>query len=139
MGRKMFTVQEANALLPLIRKEIGALREVKARFERKYIELSELRQRIAAALRDDEEDPLFAMECELEFLQIEASALFRSIAMKGVELKDIDSGLVDFPAMIGGREVLLCWKFGEERVEYYHGVHDGYAGRRRLTGGEWDE
>jgi hypothetical protein len=47
-------------------------------------------------------------------------------------LKDIDRGLVDFPALLDGQEVLLCWRQGEERIAHYHGSEDGFAGRRKL-------
>ncbi len=55
-----------------------------------------------------------------------------SIHRKGEELKDIDLGLVDFPAVINGEEVLLCWKRGEETITHYHGLHDGFAGRKPI-------
>jgi hypothetical protein len=50
----------------------------------------------------------------------------------GVLVKDLDSGLVDFPALRAGEEVLLCWQLGEERVEWWHRPDDGFAGRRPL-------
>jgi len=53
----------------------------------------------------------------------------------GCLVKDIDEGLIDFPSLIEGQEVLLCWKSGERRIEYWHGLEDGFAGRKRLDGG----
>jgi hypothetical protein len=50
----------------------------------------------------------------------------------GVEVKDLDEGLVDFPALRRGDTVLLCWKLGEDEVGYWHTVEDGFAGRRPL-------
>jgi hypothetical protein len=50
----------------------------------------------------------------------------------GVAVKDLDRGLVDFPALRDGEEVLLCWQLGEEKVGYWHGVDEGFAGRREL-------
>ena len=50
----------------------------------------------------------------------------------GCELKDISTGLVDFPALRDGREVLLCWKFDEPQVMYWHDLQSGFAGRQRL-------
>ena len=50
----------------------------------------------------------------------------------GVEVKDIDEGLVDFPALRRGETVLLCWKLGEDDIEYWHTLEDGFAGRRPL-------
>jgi hypothetical protein len=50
----------------------------------------------------------------------------------GVQVKDLDSGLVDFPALHKGEEVLLCWQVGEDEVAYWHGVDEGFAGRKPL-------
>jgi hypothetical protein len=47
-------------------------------------------------------------------------------------IKDIDRGLVDFPAIIGGKEVFLCWEKDEEDIEFWHDLDTGYAGRERL-------
>ena len=54
------------------------------------------------------------------------------IVEHGAEVKDLDEGLIDFPALRGGETVLLCWKLGEGEIEYWHRVEDGFAGRRPL-------
>ena len=54
-------------------------------------------------------------------------------------LKDLDEGLVDFPAMLDGHEIYLCWKLGEERIGYWHGVDEGFAGRKPLEEDRDDE
>lgn len=59
--------------------------------------------------------------------------LVRRLRAYGCEIKDLNVGLLDFPAVINGREVYLCWRYGEERVAYYHDLHTGFAGRHRLT------
>jgi hypothetical protein len=50
----------------------------------------------------------------------------------GAIVKDIDRGLVDFPALRDGEEVLLCWQLGEDEIRYWHGVDEGFAGRKKL-------
>lgn len=55
----------------------------------------------------------------------------------GCVLKDMKSGLIDFPAVRLGKRVWLCWKLGEERVTYWHGLHEGYAGRKMVDEGEF--
>ncbi len=62
----------------------------------------------------------------------EANDIIDSIQRAGCQLKSVELGLVDFPAVINGREVLLCWRLGEPEVMYYHGWHDGYAGRQPI-------
>jgi len=53
-----------------------------------------------------------------------------------IQIKDLDRGLIDFPAVIGGREVFLCWEQGEADIEFFHDLDAGYAGRERLSGSE---
>lgn len=63
----------------------------------------------------------------------EIRALVRSIADMGVEVKDLDVGLIDFPSVHRGRPILLCWKLGEgDRIEWWHELRTGYAGRRPI-------
>jgi hypothetical protein len=50
----------------------------------------------------------------------------------GCLVKDLDIGLIDFPAMLGQQQVFLCWKLGEPRIEFWHGVHEGFAGRKPI-------
>lgn len=78
------------------------------------------------------EDPFFELECRMDFLQVEAGTRMGNIDRQGAELKDIDLGLVDFPAVLEGTEVLLCWRLGEPEVAFYHGPEDGFRGRRPL-------
>ena len=54
------------------------------------------------------------------------------IGEHGAEVKDLDEGLIDFPALRRGETVLLCWKLGEDRIRYWHTVEDGFAGRQPL-------
>ena len=51
---------------------------------------------------------------------------------RGIVLRDIATGLLDFPALAGGRQVWLCWRLGEDRIEYWHGTEEGFAGRKPL-------
>ena len=70
----------------------------------------------------------------------EARALARTIdaiAEHGAEVKDVDEGLIDFPALHRGETVLLCWKLGEDEIRWWHRVEDGFAGRRPVE--ELDE
>ncbi|MBD0380036.1 DUF2203 domain-containing protein [Paenibacillus sedimenti] len=132
MSRKYFTVEEANGMLPTVDQELRKIQALKFEFEDKYMELRR-RKNDAAGEMGGEKDPFFFMEAELEFLQIEARSLIQGFQLKGVELKDIDTGLVDFPALIDGEEVLLCWRQGEEAIEYYHSKHEGFAGRKPIS------
>ncbi|PYI53107.1 DUF2203 domain-containing protein [Paenibacillus flagellatus] len=131
MEKKWFTPEEANALLPTIRQELHALQAIKQQFEERYVHLKQLKE--LAGKRRTDDDPFFALECELEFMQIEARTIVQSIHRKGAQLKDLDMGLIDFPSILNGEEVLLCWKLGEESITHWHGMNDGFGGRKPLA------
>src|SRR3982074_492355 len=101
MSSKYFTLDEANLLLPFVDQELIKLQALKRDFQDKYLELRRKKQ----AYNDNQQnssdtDPFFTLESEVEFLQIEAKTHMNSIEMKGIEIKDIDIGLLDFPAII---------------------------------------
>ena len=62
----------------------------------------------------------------------ELARVIDEIVEYGVEVKDLDEGLIDFPALRRGETVLLCWKLGEDEILYWHGIEDGFAGRQPL-------
>lgn len=59
-------------------------------------------------------------------------AVLREFQRREIQIKDIDRGLIDFPAIIGGKEVFLCWEQDEDDIEFWHDLDAGYAGRERL-------
>lgn len=123
MKARYFTVDEANALLPVIEPLVGELLERRAK-------VVVTRQNLGAVLDDYHSDvggqP--ATEMAVEFDSIEA--LVKRIQSYGCVLKDTNSGLVDFLAEMNGREVFLCWRYGEPRVAFYHELHLGFNGRQ---------
>lgn len=134
MERKYFTVEEANQLLPMVRTELAYLQQLRKQFFQKYQDLQGARKILSYTTGPitSLNNTIFMLECQLDFLDIEASLRLKSLHDKGILIKDIDMGLVDFPSLLNGQEVLLCWKQGEERITHYHGEHDGYAGRKPL-------
>lgn len=133
MLNKYFTLDEANLQLPFVEHELLILQNLKKQFQEKYQDLKREKHSYNENHNtENDQDPFFTQETELEFLQIEAKTHMSSFEMKGIELKDIDLGLVDFPAIIQGEEVLLCWRQGEEQISYYHSREDGFAGRKRI-------
>lgn len=130
--KKQFTVQEANALLPQIETQLKHIQALKQQFTHKYEEMMKMKETIKSMRSRPDADPYFMIESTLDFLQIEAQGMIRQIEETGVQIKDIDIGLIDFPSMKDDEEVLLCWKMGEGKIRYYHGVHDGFIGRKRI-------
>ena len=68
----------------------------------------------------------------LEHVRPLVEQLVGEIAGHGAEVKDLDSGLIDFPALRNGETVLLCWQLGEDEIAFWHGTEDGFQGRRPL-------
>ena len=124
---KIFTVQEANALLPDVRKIVGKIQ----RAHRKLAHYREDAKKAAeAAERGGGGFPNgVAYAAVLTELTVELSEL----ETLGVQLKDFERGLVDFPSLRDGRVVLLCWQLGEgDELEWWHDVDAGFAGRTPL-------
>jgi hypothetical protein len=75
---------------------------------------------------------LAEVNAEVDRRATELAGVVEEIQELGVLVKDLDSGLVDFPSIRDGRDVLLCWRLGEDEVAFWHGYDDGFAGRRPL-------
>ena len=120
MAKKLFTPHEANRRLPLIKKIVADILE-KGQRAKKIL-----------ALAQDKEIPR-----EIDDLQEEIELLMAELESLGCYFKDwnFEIGLVDFPAMIDGEAVLLCWRSDEPDIRWYHGFEDGYPGRKRIPDG----
>lgn len=127
MAKKYFTREEANQLLPYVREELAFLQEAKRTFYQLYLQRDQIKKQKPVV-----ENELFAVECRLEFMEMDAQMHVTRLIEKGIQVKEIDVGLFDFPALINGEEVLLCWREGEPSIAHYHGLHDGFAGRKKL-------
>jgi hypothetical protein len=129
---RVFTPEEANEALaevrPLAERMVQARRSLAAAARRQR----ELVIRIAGNGGDlspgEVRDAAAAAEREVATIAECVAALEAA----GVQVKDMDEGLVDFPARHAGRDILLCWKVGEPGVSYWHGLDEGFAGRKPL-------
>lgn len=122
--QRHYTREEARALLPLIRvwlREIRKRRELVGKTETRYA------PRLAAG-----EDLGGANVNEWLRRLAEMQQLLQQFAGREIQIKDLDRGLIDFPALINDREVFLCWEEGEDDIEYWHDLETGYPGRERL-------
>lgn len=119
-----FTRAEANAILPQLSALLGQLREAKD--ELTDAEAHEILSNAAPANGGGEE----GRQVGVAFLEVRR--LLETLEQSGIVLRDIDRGLVDFPAVIDGREVYLCWELGEDEVGYWHELETGYVGREPL-------
>lgn len=135
MSDRIFTPEEANALLPRLREELRGLQEMTDEYEERMIALR--KKRAEAGTRTGGgaaggDDPFFEEEGRLDFMRMEIEMAIGNFGRHGVLLKMIHPGLIDFPALVNGEAALICWKEGEERATHYHGWEDGFAGRRPL-------
>jgi hypothetical protein len=129
---RYFTAEEANEALTTLRPLAEQLVAHRRAHRQAQEEKAELARRIAGNGGALNVRRLAGLDDEMER---EAAALARCVARiqeLGALVKDLDRGLVDFPALRGDEEVLLCWQVGESEVAHWHGLEDGFAGRRPL-------
>ncbi|MGZ4030752.1 MAG: DUF2203 family protein [Tumebacillaceae bacterium] len=134
MAKKYFTLEEANALLPQLETMLRNLQEMKRDIQLNYRRLQETKMALTHA-PNITSDSFFQEEAELEFLIFTADQLLKQINALGVEVKDVDTGLCDFYSLYHGQEVYLCWRLGEPCVRFWHGVYEGFLGRREIEYG----
>jgi len=119
-----YTPNEARALLPNVRQWLDDLTASAAA-------LGDLDGQITPRLDEGHDLGGEAIHRRVELLA-NLSTLMREFSTREIQIKDIDRGLVDFPALLDGREVLLCWEKCEDDIRFWHGLEDGYAGRQPL-------
>ena len=122
--KKHYTRDEARALLPQIRqwlRHVSALRQ----------KLSDGDQRLARLMAGGNE---VGGETVNRWVRVAADvkATLAEFQRREIQIKDLDRGLIDFPAILDGKEVFLCWEQDEEDIEFWHDLHSGYASRERL-------
>ncbi|MFC5700281.1 DUF2203 domain-containing protein [Cohnella faecalis] len=133
MENRTFTLDEANALLPRLKEDLGNVQALMAELRTRYVKLQKRKALHKQMSIGTEEDPFFEEEGKLDFMRAEAELLLENFKRNGVLLKSIEPGLIDFPAVLDGKDVLICWMEGEESITHYHGWHDGFAGRKSLS------
>jgi len=127
---QLFTVEQANRTLPLVRKIVEDVVQQHRHWREAILELD----LVASSLRaDDPGERAMMLERAVQSLAREIDGYKRELEDLGIQLKDPRLGLVDFPSEMAGRTVLLCWRLGEPEVQYWHEIDSGYAGRQPLS------
>jgi len=130
---RTFTLREAQSMLPVLESLLRRSIEAKSQIEEIDQELTELGERIflsggmlvdvaACAARKAQRDKAIQ----------NAKDTLSEINAIGVQVKDLDIGLLDFPCLVDGEIVLLCWKLGESTITHWHGTEEGFAGRKPI-------
>jgi hypothetical protein len=129
---RYFTLEEANEAL----EELRPLAEQMVERRRELVEAQARRASLGAQVGTNGGDltPSDFAEADeqLERAASELAECIERIQTAGVLIKDLDRGLLDFPALRDGEEILLCWHVGEDEIRFWHGVEEGYAGRKPI-------
>lgn len=129
---RYFTPDEANAELeevrPLVEQLVATRLEHTAALERQ----EELEGKIRGNGGGIPPAELAQATAEVDGIARQLARIVDEIAGRGAQVKDLDSGLIDFPALRRGETVLLCWQLGEDEIGWWHRIDDGFAGRRPL-------
>jgi hypothetical protein len=125
MAQRLFTLAEANALIPQVRQMLKDVIEAREKIVEAQPELWPILEK---AIGNGGGKKAGEMLKFFEIIQHNAQA----IQALGIEIKDINTGLIDFPSERDGRVVYLCWRYGEGDIEYWHDLDAGFAGRQPL-------
>ena len=126
--QKLFELDEARSTLPLVSRIVSDIVEVTAQMKEIYLEIREV------AGEGSDRERLDELLERLQEIADGRSEFFEELAALGVEMKDPNKGLIDFPALLDGRVVYLCWKLGEETVEHWHELTAGFDNREPVEG-----
>jgi hypothetical protein len=132
VSQRYFTAEEANDAL----QDVRPLTEELVGHRRALVELQELQSSLTERIAGNggHVDPRELQDLQ-ERLDEEVAGIARCVARiheAGALVKDLDEGLVDFPARREGADVLLCWRLGEDEIGYWHGLDEGFSGRKPL-------
>jgi len=125
MHKRFFTVQEARQLLPSLKELVGQVMVISHRLE----EHREVVQELADSASSNTGGPEGTAYMEIV---ISLQSCLTQLQETGCVLRSLQDGLIDFPHLKEGREIYLCWKFGEEDIHFWHEVDKGFAGRTPL-------
>jgi hypothetical protein len=129
---RFFTADEANDLLATVRAHVERMVECRRALARTLAQRSRVSSIVSGNGGGLHPQAVARLEEEAASAADGVRRAVEALQELGVAVKDLDRGLVDFPALRDGEEVLLCWQLGEEKVGYWHGVDEGFAGRREL-------
>ncbi|BCU66640.1 hypothetical protein HS7_00770 [Sulfolobales archaeon HS-7] len=115
MSYPYFDLETASELLPWVRERVKELKK----------------------LRREVEESLVMGEKQLLSIYVsEVDSIVSEIAKKGIIIRDVEKGIVDFPAVINDAPAYLCWRYGEPEIMYWHYVGEGFSNRKRIKGNE---
>lgn len=121
---KHYTIDEARALLPQVRDWLAQIDSLQLR-------LSELDVRLRSLASSGHDVGGESVNASMK-IRADLHEVLQEFESREIQIKDLERGLIDFPALRDGKEILLCWEKGEEEIEFWHDLESGYPGRERL-------
>ena len=120
---RYFTLDDALAILPAIQDRL-------LRISRKRAEIRGLAAELETTVRGNGQ----SQKAQPQFIKLvrELEGLVGEVQERGVIVRDLDTGLIDFPSIRDGEEIFLCYRLGEETIEFWHGLEEGFPGRKPL-------
>ena len=128
----MFTLEEANRLVPWLEERFEAMSPLRAELVRQQEELLSLLRRRRSNGHSSSEEEIAETERVVSELTRRLQEAVAEIAGRGIQVRDIGRGLVDFPSRREGDVVYLCWQRGEPSIDWWHPTDTGFAGRQPL-------
>lgn len=132
MPPRTFTESEARAVLPDVRRHTERLVAARADELAARAQVAELTAAAAGNGHGLDRELLVALREEVERAEAELAGALTALEQIGVVVKDLDAGLVDFLSLRDGEEVYLCWQLGEDDIEWWHGLEEGFRGRKPI-------
>lgn len=130
---RYFTRDQAERLLPKIERIIREALSLKAEFQESdealQVTTRDIMMRGGMTM---DRDKILKVRESRDSSATKLNAALEAIQEEGCQVKDLDIGLLDFPTLYQGEEVLLCWRLGETRIEYWHGIEEGFRGRKPI-------
>jgi hypothetical protein len=130
---RYFTLAEAERLLPEVERTIREALEQYAAHQQAESKLQDALRRVmmlGGSLVD--RDAIGNMRQERDATAAQVNSAIETVHSYGCQVKDLEMGLVDFPTLYRGSEVLLCWRFGENGIRFWHGLEEGFRGRKPI-------
>ncbi len=130
---RYFTLEQAERLLPEVEHALRDAIFQKTEYQAAEGELNRATQhiRMAGGSRVSP-GPFLALRARKDAASSALAAAVERVTGLGAQIKDLDIGLIDFPTLYRGREVLLCWKLGEQQIAFWHGLEEGFRGRKPI-------
>ncbi len=132
MNDRYFTLEQAQATVPWVQSSFDSIREARAIIVDGQSKLQALAEKIQSNGGSQREDEVAAIQTSIQESTAAIQGTLDEFTQRGIIVRDIQRGLIDFLSLRDDREVHLCWVYGEPSIEFWHEVDTGFAGRQPL-------